>query len=741
MKVDRRSFLSLVIGGAAGTALTPLPWKLVDDSSIWSQMWPWTPVPPDGEVTYAKTTCTLCPGGCGITVRLVDKRAVKIEGVEKHPVNDGGICILGASGLQLLYGPARVQTPLKRVGPRGEGKFEPISWKQAISEVVGKLKALREKGEAHTVAALVASEFGTVPQLFSRFLQTYGSPNFITHPTFEDAYQQALYLTQGSLGTVGFDLEKADFVLSLGSGIIDGWGAPVRGIKAHSIWKEKKVPVVQVESRLSNTAAKSDQWISINPGTEADLALGLANVLINEKLNDVNFVVHYASGFDKWQQNVLKNYTPEKVAAITGIEANVIINLAKSLGHARRPLVLSGKGQGNALADVRETLAVHCLNALIGNLSQPGGLWAMPEMEYINWPEVQVDETAAAGMEKGRLDEAGSEKYPNSHSLVNRFFQKVAAEEGYPIGALLVHGANPCHSLPDTRTISAAIDKIPYVVSFSAFMDETTKNADIILPDHTNLERYQDVPICAGFSKPAIGLSQPVVPVECKTQHVGDSLIQISKGLEGFVADAFYWDDYLACLKETLKDKWKILQKQGIWVDEKFRPRTWSEGFDTNSGKFEFANNVYDSLFAEKSNDPQGDGNKFPLIFMPYDSIRITNRDLGNPPFMVKALADTIIKGNDGFVEIHPNTARKVGLSEGALAKLSTPVGEAQVRIHLFDGIMPGVVAMPRGLGHTAFDKYIAHKGVNVNQLIGPVEDPASGYNAAWGIRALLSKA
>ena len=107
MKIDRRSFLSFVIGGAAGTTLSPLPWKVLDDVSIWTQMWPWTPVPEDGEVSYVNSTCTLCPGGCGISVRLIDDRPVKIEGTEGHPVNDGGLCVLGLSGLQLLYAQSR----------------------------------------------------------------------------------------------------------------------------------------------------------------------------------------------------------------------------------------------------------------------------------------------------------------------------------------------------------------------------------------------------------------------------------------------------------------------------------------------------------------------------------------------------------------------------------------------------------------------------------------------------------
>ena len=170
MKICRRSFLSFLFGGAAGTALSPLPWKLMDDSSIWTQMWPWTPVPEDGEASYVNSSCTLCPGGCGITVRKIDDRAVKIEGMSGHPVNNGGLCILGLSGLQLLYGPTRVKSPLKRVGKRGQGRWEKISWKDAVSQVAETLGDLREKGQSHTVGFISDSDRGTVPQAGSSLM-------------------------------------------------------------------------------------------------------------------------------------------------------------------------------------------------------------------------------------------------------------------------------------------------------------------------------------------------------------------------------------------------------------------------------------------------------------------------------------------------------------------------------------------------------------------------------------------
>ncbi|MCD6184803.1 MAG: molybdopterin-dependent oxidoreductase, partial [Deltaproteobacteria bacterium] len=269
MKIDRRSFLSLIVGGAAGTALSPLPWKMMDDSAIWTQNWPWTPVPEVGEVTNINSVCSLCAGGCGIFVKKIDNRVIKIEGNPDSPVNKGGICSLGLAGPQLLYGQTRIKTPMKRVGKRGENKWENISWDDGIKEVAEKLGALRSKGKASTVGAILGRDKGTIYGLFERFLTAYGSANLMHMPSMLDACNMSTHFMNGVQGLTGFDLENSDFILSLGSGLLDGWGSPVRMFKANSTWKENKVMVVQVEPRLSNTAAKADKWLPIKPGTEA----------------------------------------------------------------------------------------------------------------------------------------------------------------------------------------------------------------------------------------------------------------------------------------------------------------------------------------------------------------------------------------------------------------------------------------------------------------------------------------
>jgi anaerobic selenocysteine-containing dehydrogenase len=740
MKLSRRCFLSFVIGGAAGTALTPLPWKLTDDLSIWSQNWPWTPVPADGAVAYVHSTCTLCPGHCGISVRTVDNRAVKIEGQEESAdQNGGGICLLGLSGLQLLYGPTRVQGPLKRVEENGQVRFQPIAWRQAIEEVVSRMAELRSQGKPQSVACLSAGDTGTVPQLLKRLLDAYGSPNFVRMPSVDDAYASALKITQGVDGFAGLDVENTDFILSFGSALLDGYGSPPRMMQAVGRLKERHGALVQIEPRLSNTAAKADTWLAPKPGSESTLALAMAHVIISQERYNKDFIDDYTEGFDAFARMVKEKYSPQSVAETTGIPADVIIQTALSFAAAKHPLALCGRGNGQAPGSLKEVLAVQALNALVGSINRKGGVCTMATYDYLDWPEVARDGIAEAGLAAKRLDSAGSKEYPRAGSLAHRLIDNIHTSPE-ALQLLLVAECNPCYTLSDAEKVRAAFEKIPFVVSFSSFMDETAMQADLILPNHLYLERYEDVPVMAGTSRPIIGLCQPVVAPLLNTQHMGDTIIQIARGLEGSVAQAFPWSDYENCLMETLGDQWGTMSEKGFWAAEITAP-SWDRGFNTASGRMVLMNGTLGAIFLADNPVTAGDKADYPLQLIPYDSIRLAGGQVGTPPFMVKTLDETVLKGQDGFAALNPETAASLGLGSGQKAVLSTPVGKAEVCVHLDDGVMPGLVCMPRGLGHTAFGGFLAGKGVNVNQLIGPVEDPASGLDAAWGIRAKLTKA
>lgn len=737
MKVDRRSFLAFVLGGAAGTALSPLPWKITDDMSLWSQNWPWTPVPERGEISTVNSACTLCPGGCGISVKKSGERVIKIEGLKGHPVNDGGLCILGLAGAQLLYNPRRIRTPRKKI----DGRWREISWQEAITEIAAKLTELRAAGSAHKVACVAGSDRGTVPELFSRFLSVYGSPNFSRIPSIWDSYELALYLTQGTRSMAGFDIENADFILSFGSGLIEGWGSPGYMFRAKAMMRKNGGRMDQIEARLSKTAAKSDHWITIQPGTEGALAFGLAYVIIKEKLYNQNFVNGYTSGLSARFQQIIDGFPPEVVSKTTGISSGTILALAKDFAGARRPLAICGQGQGHQPGSLQTFLAVHTLNALVGNINQPGGIQAVPEPDYIDWPELEIDAVASEGLQQPRIDGAGSYRYPNARYLLHRLPQVINASAESPVEMLFVYNANPVYALPDTESVKKAFEKIPFVVSFSSYLDETTAMADLLLPNHIYLERYEDIPAALGFPKPIIGLVQPAVAPLYNTLHTGDFIIQLAKELGHTIGAAFPWDDYAACLEETLGDRWDALVEEGYWVDDEFGGADWMDAFETVSTKFEFTNNDIGTLAKYQPAKLEGDESLYPLVLIPYDTMRLTSGYVATPAFLVKALEDTILKGNDVLVEINPATAKPLGLSEGKYASLTTLKGSVRVKTHLSERIMPGFIAIPRGLGRTMDDRFLAGRGANYNALSSPVEDPASGHDAAWGARAKLSKA
>ncbi len=725
MKIDRRSFLSLGIGAAAGTALTPIPWKMMDDSAIWTQNWWLTPVPASGEVSYKTTACTLCSGGCGIKIRMVENRAVKVEGLENHPVNDGGICPIGLSAIQLLYGGTRVKTPLKKVN----GRFVKISWKDAISEIALKLKELREQGNAHKLSCLTGSDKNATSLLLKRFINAVGSNNFFADTTVSDSYELMIKKVHNTDGSIAFDLENSDFILSFGSGIIDGFASPLKMIRANSKIKEQGGKFVQIEPRLSNTAAKADKWIPVNPGTEGVLALGLLHVIVKEKLYKESAVSGNITEFNKFKSLIIQTATLNKAAEKTGIDSKTIEKLARSFASAKKPIAIFGRGKGNTPLGFGEAALFYTLNYLAGNINKKGGLF-ITDNKKINWPEIVKDEITSTGLDKSRMDGAGVGAFEDTKYITHRLTNLLNSKNQNSIAALFIYNENPCYTLSDSKKINKAIDSVPLAVSFSSYLDETALKADYVLPNHTNLERLQDIPFVSGITGELVNLSKPVVKPMYDTKNTGDVIISLAKTMGGSIAESFAWNSFEACLKSTFKDKWRKLDKEGFW----FNPQKDI----TTCPDLDFSKLLNINL---DNTQPQGSKSKFPLILIPKESIRISSGYIADPPFAVKSIPDTVLKNNDQVIEINPETAKKYGLKNTKYATLTTPLGEIKVKIHVYNGIMEGVVAMSKGLGHIGYDKFISGKGENFNQLIGPVEDPDSGFDVAWGIRAKLTRA
>jgi len=227
----------------------------------------------------------------------------------------------------------------------------------------------------------------------------------------------------------GFDVRHSDFILSFGSGLIEGWESPVYMFQGKSALIQNGGHMDQIEPRLSKTAAKSDKWIAIKPGTEGALALGIANVIINERLYNQDFVENYSTGFAEYKKLAIDGFSPSIVSKITGIDVAVIAALAREFARARRPLAICGRGAGSTPGSLQDFLAVHMLNALVGNLNQAGGMVAVAEPDYISWPEVEMDDIASKGMQQTRVDAAGSGEYTKARYLVNRLTQVINASQ------------------------------------------------------------------------------------------------------------------------------------------------------------------------------------------------------------------------------------------------------------------------------------------------------------------------
>jgi anaerobic selenocysteine-containing dehydrogenase len=725
----------------------------MDEVAKWSQRW--AHIPEKGAVSFAHTVCKLCPGGCGIKVRLVEaKNAVKIDGNPNYPVNLGGICPLGASGLQFLYhGQVRATAPLKRSGPRGAGVFKQITWTEALNELSGKLKALRDEGKSHTVAVMNGLNRGTLSEVWERFLTAYGSPNLLRPLSMEDSYRAVFALTQGKKASPALDLAGAKYILSFGSGLADGWGSPLSTLSAVRKWREGgeakgRTKLVQVDARSSATAGFADEWVAIAPGSEGELALGLANLIIQKGLYD-EALVRGASGFEGFKELVAREYSPEAVSKVTGVPVRDLERIARDFATRKPALALSGKDKGLHAGSLFEFLAVQALNALTGSLGRSGGIFPQTSLPLTPWPGLNLDAVAQKGLNEGRLDGAGSE-FPLAESLVEQFMDRAAKGEKYPINILMVSEWNPIFSALEAEAMIRAWGKIPLVVSFSSFIDETTVYADLVLPASLYLERWEDAYTPFGLPAPTYGLGAPVLKPVFDTKAPGEVILQLAEKLGGSVAQSLPWKSF----EEVLKFRAQGLAKaNGRLTDaEGTKPESadklwegllahggWTQADFALGGAVKFDFQAQNLAKGAPKTAPKGD-KEGALTLVPYEFLLIQDGYPGNAPFMTKYLEDTLLKGKALFVDINPDTAKALGVKEGEERMIESPRGKLKVRMHLFEGARPGALFIPVGLGHTALDETLKDKGVNPRAVLEPVRDPLSGFTLVCATPVKLTR-
>jgi anaerobic selenocysteine-containing dehydrogenase len=614
MLLKRRDFLRLIAGAAGAGAVAGCGrlWRVPDRLVELAQRGP-------GMESRLNTICGLCESGCGMTVRLVDGLPVGLKGNPRHPLNRGGLCPVGQAGLEVLYAPNRLTGPVRR---GGDGRFKEVTWEEALDEIGGRLaELLANDGGARF--ALLSDEPGELfHQLATRFAGALGSANVARAADLEALPYR---LAQGLDRVPGLDLAHADAVLAVGLDLFEDGATPLHAISAlvGSRATGERAALLQVGSRLSPSATKAEQRIAVLPGTHAAAALGIAHVLVREGRYDARFVAEHTFGFDDWTDDdgrrrpgfrrlLLERYYPDRAAQLAGCDPGAIIRMARRLARAEAPLAVCG-GEATATANATWTvLAVQALNALLGAFDRPGGVVLPPPIPF---SEAQpVPGKARAG-----------ELFAAAEGLAVDPAAALAGTAAGDLEALFVCGSNPLHESPLGGKLRAALARIPLVVSFSPFLDETAAAADFVLPASLALESWSESTTPPGTAFSVLGVSQPVIEPLYETRHPGDVLLALAQRVGGPAAAALPWESYKSYLQERLEglvvsgqgavisgsfeeswvhfleergwrflernspgEFWQDLTREGGWWNPVHARADWQRLFPTATGRYEF---------------------------------------------------------------------------------------------------------------------------------------------------------
>lgn len=684
---------------------------------------------------WVRTTCAMCPSGCGLEVRVANGKAVKVEGNALHPVNQGVCCLRGHASLEALYSPERIQRPRIQMGEKGGGDWREISWDEALTLVVEKLREV----EPHTAAFLHGDTRGSMRGLIQRFMHGFGSPNVVSLETAgEHAARSALLLSQGINGYPVYDLNNAAYAMAFGGNLLETGRHVMTALGAVAFMRRgrpERGKFVHVHPRLGLTAVKADEWVPIRPGTYAALALGMANVIINSGLYDAAFVRDFTFGFEDFadaegrehigfKRHVLENYPLTKVEDITGVPASTIARLAGEFA-TNRPAIAVLPTEEHGLT-LYEGLAVHALNALVGSIDGKGGVLTQRFPQLAPFPP-GAEQVSVAGRVPLPITAGFDPLAPvDGDALADRLL----SSDPYPVNALFLYNANPVYSLASGGRVAGALLKIPFVVSFASTLDESASHANLILPASTFLESWGD-DFVEGTGYAGISLRQPVVDAVHDTRDPGDVLLDLAHRLGGTVAQSLPYQDYRDLVEQRIAplnlDAGKLAEN-GVWSEMVYfnaEPGSvaWSMvvGRDRlnapKDGRFDFFSR---ELLAVTPHDlPVGaiDGACLPHFEAPPPAedalvaaypFLLVSQGLITQPRGWQGILPTLqecygLQSNERWrtwVEINPKAAAPLRLVDGDRVWIESPAGKVQATVRLYEGIWPNAIYLPPGLGH-----------------------------------------
>ncbi len=642
------------------------------------------------ELHWKKTHCArMDHGGCTLLIGVKDNRIVEVKGDPDGFLNKGYVCPKGLASPDRLTHPSRLRHPLKRIGTRGEGNWERISWEEAIRTISENLLRIRQQEGAKAVAFCQGMPKGLEHFVLIRLANLFGSPNVVAVQDVCHAPREVSGMHTCGFYPVADFHHKSRLVLLWGSNITS---TNEEGEICSLLLDQMKAgtELIVVDPRRTDLAKQSDRFLQIRPGTDHGLALAFLNVIVGEGLHDKEFVETWTHGFDELAAHI-KDYPPERMAEVTGISADLIRESARHYAGAHPAVIQWGNPIEQNIHAFDTARALVCLMAVCGNLDVPGGNIQANEPNILGLGEfVRADLIPSKRKE---MIHAHHRTIPRLMTVPPAYF-KNAILEGipYPVRGAYMQCTNPLIGYADSRGTFDALMKLDFFAISDIVMTPTASLADIVLPAATHLE-FNDI----GH----YGLGHGYILARPKVVDPPNTCWPDMKMLNELgkkIAPGEYWhenyEDFLDALLKPAGLSYSQFVEQGHLKGPDRFQKYLSSGFKTPTGKVELRLSRAEKFqlrpLPEFTGPPEVDDPEYPLIltsakdrYYLHSSYRWVERLRKRSP--------------EPVIEIHPETAERHGIREGDEVVIETRQGRITQTAHLTDTIRPDIVSAAYG--------------------------------------------
>lgn len=681
-------------------------------------------LPGTGEVAVMPTVCDICFWKCAGMVHTENGRPWKITGNPDDMHSEGRLCTRGTGGLGAYQDRDRLKQPLMRVSAEGKQSFKPVSWDEALGFIASRMQEIGNKHGNDRMALLAHGSGGSH---FEHLLKAYGSPVY-AHPSYAQCRgprEMGFGLTYGeSVGSPDrTDMSNSRCIVLIGSHI----GENLHNSQVQTLTRaiDNGASLITVDPRFSVAASKSEHWLPIKPGTDIALLLAWMNVIINEQLYDRDYVERYTTGFEQLTDHV-QPFNPEWAYLETGLDPELIRTTAKTMAmHAPATLVHPGRHTTWYGDDTQRSRAIAILNALLGSWGRKGGFFIPEKVALPRFPAPKPEKPKTDWKSKIQKD------FPLAPSGISQAIIEACIGDDAYIKGLFVYATNLPLTIPNiSEKLQQAADSLELVVVIDTLPAEITGYADVILPECTYLERYDNLRN-SPERVPSLALRTPAFEPKHQTKPGWWIARQLAERLA--LGKYFPWKDFSEVLDWQLKQVGSSLEEMQRTGVKKFPRKTelyFKPGeqreFKTSSGKIE----LYSSVLKEYGHDPMPKytpPEKTPDGFYRLIYGRTPAHTFGrtaNNPLLFELMPENT-------VWINSRTAKSHKLASGDYVKLKNQDGiiSNKIRVRVTERIGPNAVFMAHGFGHTAPGLRLTQGvGADDASLITNVKvDPISG--------------